>query len=444
MTNDADETLGDYVAGLVHAWCRLLSVLAGFLLLLFIPIDYLLFPREMFAEVLAARLVVVVIVFTTYGVMRVTRPGRASYAFSHFLAALVGAMVAVFTTFTGGFESPYYAAFNLLIVAINLVLPWGLIHTLINTTLLVGLYVGVNLALPQDAPPSFAAVLNNMTFIACTSVFAIVGSALKQRLTREEFSLRGALRRARDELWAEMGLAKRIQSALLPTVGRFGRYEVAALMVPAEEVGGDYYDCIETPHGEFWIAIGDVTGHGVESGLVSMMAQTSLLTTVTGTPGLAPSAALARVNATLFENMKRMQARLYMTFTALRVERDRVVYAGQHQDLLIWRARRREVESVQITGTWLGLAPSIDGALRDAEITLAPDDVLLLVTDGITEADDAHGTMFGSERLAEVIAAHADGDLAALVAAIVHAAVGPAQANRDDATVVALKRCDAA
>lgn len=433
-------TLDEYIATLVHAWCRLLSVLAGGLLLLFIPIDYLLFPTELFPQVLATRLIVVAIVFATYAVMRVTRPGRASYAFSHFLAALVGTMVAIFTTFTGGFESPYYAAFNLIIVAINLVLPWGLVHTILNTALLVALYVGFNLALPQDAPPAFAGLLNNLTFIACTSVFAVVGSALRQRLTAEEFSLRMALRDARDELWAEMGLAKQIQSALLPSITTLGNYDVAARMVPAEEVGGDYYDCIETTHGVRWVAIGDVTGHGVESGLISMMAQTSLLTAVNSTPALTPSEALVRVNATLFENMQRMQARLYMTFTALRVEPDRVVFAGQHQDILVWRARTREVETIQITGTWLGLARSIEDALCDAEIVLDPDDVLLLVTDGITEADHASGEMFGVRALADVFRTHAAGDLRTLVDTIVRAAVGEGNAHPDDATVVALKR----
>lgn len=434
------ETLAAYVARLVHDWCRLLSVLAGLLLLLFIPLDYLLVPRALFAEILVTRLVVVAIVFATYGVMRVTRPGRKSFAFSHFLAVLVGTMVAIFTTVTGGFDSPYYAAFNLIIVAINLVLPWGLVHTFLNTALLVGLYVGFNLALPQDSPVSFTAVLNNMTFIACTAVFAVVGSRLKQRLTTEEFSVRKALRKARDTLWAEMGLAKQIQAALLPSVGTFGDCEFAALMLPAEEIGGDYYDRIETPHGERWVAIGDVTGHGVESGLVMMMAQTSLMTAVTSTPGLAPSAALARVNATVFENIRRMKANRCMTITALRIDADRVVYAGQHQDLVIWRARTREVEVVATTGTWLGLVPSIDGALADAELALGPGDVLLLFTDGITEADDASGAMFGIDRLVEVFRRHADGEVSALVQEIVDAAVNHTLVQRDDATVVALKR----
>jgi serine phosphatase RsbU (regulator of sigma subunit) len=436
------ETLGDYVATLVHAWCRILAVLAGALLLLFIPIDYLLVPRERFTEILTIRLCVVAVVFATYVAMRIVPPGRKSHAFSHFLAILVSTMVAIFTTYTGGFESPYYAAFNLIIVAINLVLPWGVRNTLINITLIVSIYVVTNLVRPQPTPPALAVVLTNATFIASTAVFAIVGSYLKQRLTTDEFVLRRALQRTRDTLWAELGLAKRIQTALLPSMGAFGDHELAALMMPADEVGGDYYDHIETEHGEHWVAIGDVSGHGVEAGLIMMMAQTSLLTALTSTPGLAPSAALDRVNATLFENMKRLGAKSYMTMTALRIERDRVVYAGRHQDLLVWRARTGEVEVVPTSGTWLGLVPSLDGAITDAEVALEPGDVMLLFTDGITEAIDAAGVMFGEDRVAALLRSHARGDLGELVKALVEAALRHSRRQEDDVTIVALRRRD--
>lgn len=171
-----------------------------------------------------------------------------------------------------------------------------------------------------------------------------------------------------------------------------------------------------------------------------MMVQTSLMTTVKSTPGLSPSAALARVNETVFENIQRMKAKCFMTIMALRVEPDRVVYAGQHQDLLVWRNRTREVETITTNGTWLGLEPSIEGALVDAELALAPGDVLLLFTDGVTEADDASGAMFGVERLAAAFGAHADGEVGTLVKVLGTAAMSHSCVQEDDITVVALKR----
>jgi hypothetical protein len=112
-------------------------------------------------------------------------------------------------------------------------------------------------------------------------------------------------------LWGEMELAKRIQTALLPSdeeiysIGsrEMGRYYVAAKMLPAEEVGGDYYDVIENQAGEGWIAIGDVTGHGVESGLIMMMTQTSIYSLVNNTSGNNPSTILSAVNGIIKKNI---------------------------------------------------------------------------------------------------------------------------------------------
>ena len=60
-------------------------------------------------------------------------------------------------------------------------------------------------------------------------------------------------------------------------------------MLPAKEVGGDYYDIIETDAGDRWVAIGDVAGHGVDSGLIMMMAQASIMTVIKGNPARSPS-----------------------------------------------------------------------------------------------------------------------------------------------------------
>ena len=81
-----------------------------------------------------------------------------------------------------------------------------------------------------------------------------------------------------------MEVAKRIQTSLLPQNRRVGGYDVAARMQPAAEVGGDYYDIIQAGEDRNWIAIGDVSGHGVESGLVMMMTQTSILSLVQREP----------------------------------------------------------------------------------------------------------------------------------------------------------------
>ena len=75
------------------------------------------------------------------------------------------------------------------------------------------------------------------------------------------------LQKARDALWAEINVAQEIQTVLLPEDPRITGYQVASWMKPAEMVGGDYFDVINTDVGVDWIVIGDVSGHGVPSGL---------------------------------------------------------------------------------------------------------------------------------------------------------------------------------
>ncbi|MCP4610030.1 MAG: response regulator, partial [Planctomycetes bacterium] len=95
---------------------------------------------------------------------------------------------------------------------------------------------------------------------------------------KEEISTqRDQIVKARDALWGEMELAKKIQTVLLPEEPKISGYKIAAHMEPADEVGGDYYDVINF-EGKDWLVIGDVSGHGVPSGLVMMMVQTAIHT----------------------------------------------------------------------------------------------------------------------------------------------------------------------
>ena len=77
-------------------------------------------------------------------------------------------------------------------------------------------------------------------------------------------------------------------------------------MIPADEVGGDYYDIVETQNGDKWVTIGDVSGHGVDSGLIMMMAQTSILSKINNNGSCNPSEILNSTNKILRENLSRM------------------------------------------------------------------------------------------------------------------------------------------
>src|SRR6185503_14476361 len=114
-----------------------------------------------------------------------------------------------------------------------------------------------------------------------------------------------ALSQALAEVWSEMDLARKVQTVLLPQRTELPDYEIAASMMPADAVGGDYFDLIQGPHAD-WLLIGDVSGHGVTAGLGMMMVQTAVRSLVIGVDSAAappmPSELLTRVNRAVRPN----------------------------------------------------------------------------------------------------------------------------------------------
>nr|HPI23060.1 SpoIIE family protein phosphatase [Spirochaetota bacterium] len=212
----------------------------------------------------------------------------------------------------------------------------------------------------------------------------------------------------RDQLWGEMQLAKKIQTVLLPDRPEIEGFQIAAYMQPADEVGGDYYDIINVD-GLDWLVIGDVSGHGVPAGLIMMMVQTAIHTALAGKPNLKPQRLLSHINQVVTANIKKLNEDKYMTITVLAcLKNGKFYFSGLHQDIMVYRAATKAVEIVETDGIWLGLVDDIKGMLHDSDLTLASGDVMLLYTDGITEAwrrgarkdeRDPESDMFGDERL---------------------------------------------
>ena len=425
------QDLEAYLESLVHDWCRTLTALGFTLIPLFFVLDMVMMPRELLTRFAVYRSTTTALVIAQYFVVRYSKPSNRSFLHGYFFSLIVGAMIALMTTDLGGFHSTYYA---------GLLLPWRPVHTALTSALTIGLYVALNLIIAQREPIDTALLVNNLYFLVSTAVIAVSINAVKHRLIVKEFLSRQQLKEARDALWGEMGVAKQIQTALLPNVTTVGPFEIAAVMQPADEVGGDYYDIIETPEGKNWVTIGDVSGHGVESGLVMMMAQTSLLTTVMKTPGESPARVLCGVNRVIKENVKRLGADRYMTMTALRLEPDRIIFAGHHQDLLVHRADRSAVDVIQTSGTWLGIVDDLEGVLVDTEVALQVGDVLLLYTDGVTEATNDAGEMYGEERLRAALARHANLDVRRLIDRLVDEVTRYTAKQVDDVTLVAVRR----
>ncbi len=110
----------------------------------------------------------------------------------------------------------------------------------------------------------------------------IIFFLIDRAVTRPMMAANQKLEKAMDALWGEMELARKLQTCLLPSLSDniHPDFEIDATMLPADEVGGDFYEVSLDRSGHLWFAIGDVSGHGVTPGLIMMMAQT-VHTTVT-------------------------------------------------------------------------------------------------------------------------------------------------------------------
>jgi serine phosphatase RsbU (regulator of sigma subunit) len=258
------------------------------------------------------------------------------------------------------------------------------------------------------------------------------------------------LRRTVAHLWSEMDLARKIQTVLLPVSPTVVGYDMSATMLPASTVGGDYYDAFRAGADD-WILIGDVSGHGVTSGLVMMMVQSAVRATVQalrrehgdGQKLLSPSHVLAMVNGAIVSNLAMIGKDQYMTISALRVNGPVVSYAGLHQDIFVYRAATRTLDRIETQGIWLGLMDDISGLLEDRQFEMASGDVALLFTDGLTEAK-SRGELIGTERLGEAFLAVAqkDGPAEASAESILRGIFDHLRVDtfRDDVTMITLRR----
>ncbi len=213
---------------------------------------------------------------------------------------------------------------------------------------------------------------------------------------------------------AEMSVAHRIQTKILPSNPKLSGLELAAYMKPADEVGGDYYDVYEI--GDYsWILLGDVTGHGLSSGLVMLMAQ-SIITSILHTRAdITPGELNHLANAILHENLQRLCDDRTMTIIALcRQGNSRQFrFSGMHDDIYVYRAATKHVDIVHVEQVPHGLGLLNEFDLKDfgeEMLNLGDGDLLLLSTDGITEAaagGDYKKGMFEEGRVVEFLKAHA-------------------------------------
>lgn len=209
---------------------------------------------------------------------------------------------------------------------------------------------------------------------------------------------------------AELDVTRRLQKMLMPADAELNAViglDIAGFMEPAAEVGGDYYDVIQH-NGKVSISIGDVTGHGLESGMVMVMAQMAVRTLLVN--GEMNSAKfLNSVNRALYENTKRMRSRKNMSLALLEYKAGDLYLTGQHEELIVVRqdGRLEHIDTIDL-GFPLALEADISPFIAEVKVHLDSGDIAVLYTDGISEAMNTQNSQYGLEKMYEVLKQHRD------------------------------------
>jgi serine phosphatase RsbU (regulator of sigma subunit) len=247
--------------------------------------------------------------------------------------------------------------------------------------------------------------------------------------------------------------ARMIQRSMLPdTQLELPSHQVVGYSESADETGGDYYDWSTLPDGRYVVAVGDVTGHGIDAALIVAMAKACLFNQLRDDP--APGAVMTALNETIHTVDARRsseQSRKLMTCVYALIDPEQgameIASAG-HFYPLVYRAESATVDDLaELKSTFpLGTRPPAKFKCPQGVVTLGPDDVLLFFTDGVHEAHDPDGQEYGLERLQEQLAR-----LHALTAAEIQRAIlddlywhiGKPHPVEDDVTLVVIKAAPA-
>jgi sigma-B regulation protein RsbU (phosphoserine phosphatase) len=262
-----------------------------------------------------------------------------------------------------------------------------------------------------------------------------INVAFKNTLLTEEL-------REQDRLRRELEVARRIQLRSLPQADpAYPGLQISGVSIPALEVGGDYYDYIILADGRLGVVVGDVSGKGTSAAFYMSTLKGILKTAAKYHRSLRDL--VVEVNAIAYQSME-LQSYITLMCGAYDV-RDRklsLVRAG-HLPLLHYSARERACRQLVPKGIGVGLeiGPIFGTELEEIEVPLIPGDVFLFYTDGITEARDALGHEFETERLIQTVQENGWEDAPALREKIISQVQAFARetSQKDDMTVVVVK-----
>jgi serine phosphatase RsbU (regulator of sigma subunit) len=247
--------------------------------------------------------------------------------------------------------------------------------------------------------------------------------------------------RERERVEQELRVARSIQQASLPKeVPELEGWQISPLYQPAREVGGDFYDFHLLSEGRLGLVVGDATGKGVPAALVMSTTCGMLRAVSQALDSSSPGEMLERVNEALVPSIP---ANMFVTcfYAILDPNSGSLRYANAGHDVP-YLHRNSAAEELRARGMPLGLMPGM--IYEENEIVLDAGEAALLYSDGLVEAHDPRGEMFGFPRLRELVAEHGEKrSLEETLLEELYSFVGESWEQEDDITLLTLRRATA-
>jgi serine phosphatase RsbU (regulator of sigma subunit)/ketosteroid isomerase-like protein len=259
-----------------------------------------------------------------------------------------------------------------------------------------------------------------------------IGATLRKQRLEQEI-------RERERVEQELRVARTIQQASLPKeVPEMEGWQISPFYRPAREVGGDFYDFHLLSEGRLGLVVGDATGKGVPAALVMSTTCGMLQLAAQALDSSSPSEVLARVNETL---LARIPLNMFVTcfYCILDPESASLSYANAGHDLPYLRRVGGDAEELRARGMPLGLMPGM--SYEQKEMVLGAGEAAIFYSDGLVEAHDQRGEMFGFPRLRALVAEHGeDRSLEDFLMEELYSFVGEGWEQEDDITLLTLRR----
>jgi serine phosphatase RsbU (regulator of sigma subunit)/predicted ester cyclase len=258
-----------------------------------------------------------------------------------------------------------------------------------------------------------------------------IGATLRKQRLEQEIS-------ERERIEQELRVARTIQQASLPKeVPQPEGWQLSPFYQPAREVGGDFYDFFALEEGRVGVVVGDATGKGMPAALVAEATSNMLRAVAQALGSSSPGEVLSRVNETL---LARIPPNMFVTcfYAVLDAGSASLRYANAGHDLpYLWHGG--DAGELRARGMPLGLMPGM--SYEEGEISLREGNCVLFYSDGLVEAHDPKGEMFGFPRLRTLIAEHAEKEsLEEALLEELYSFVGEGWEQEDDITLLTLRR----